>query len=102
MNYGKFFRLNKNLSRIEDGFAIYDYIDLPAYFTPSSDNLMSPKYPVSITVLTDSVVFKLHYSAYKIEEVPSNQEDQAGSKYTHYIYGLKKPLLKIGILLVGI
>lgn len=88
MNYGKFFRLNKNLSRIEEGYAVYDYIDLPAYFTRSLDNRMSPKYPVSMTVLADSVVFKLHYSAYKIEESLDVLPDQADSKYPKYLYGI--------------
>lgn len=89
MNYGKFFRLNKNLSRIEEGFAVYDYIDLPAYFTRSLDNQMSPKYPVSMTVLADSVVFKLHYSAYKIEESSDVLPDQTDSKYPKYLYDIK-------------
>ena len=97
MNYGKFFRLNKHLSRIEDGFAIYDYIDLPAYFTPSKDNLMSPKYPISVMVMGDSVVFKLHYSAYKIEKV-SKQDAQdesikGYSNYPQYIYNIEAPSL---------
>ena len=97
MNYGKFFRLNKHLSRIEDGFAIYDYIDLPAYFTPSKDNLMSPKYPISVMIMGDSVVFKLHYSAYKIEKV-SKQDAQdesikGYSNYPQYIYNIEAPSL---------
>lgn len=97
MNYGKFFRLNKHLSRIEDGFAIYDYIDLPAYFTPSKDNLMSPKYPISVMIMGDSVVFKLHYSAYKIEKV-SKQDAQdksikGYSNYPQYIYNIEVPSL---------
>ena len=97
MNYGKFFRLNKHLSRIEDGFAIYDYIDLPAYFTPSKDNLMSPKYPISVIIMGDSVVFKLHYSAYKIEKV-SKQDAQdesikGYSNYPQYIYNIEAPSL---------
>ena len=89
MNYGKFFRLNKNLSRIEEGYAVYDYIDLPAYFTRSIDNQMSPKYPVSMTVLADSVVFKLHYSAYKIEESSDVLPDQIDPKYPKYLYDIK-------------
>lgn len=97
MNYGKFFRLNKHLSRIEDGFAIYDYIDLPAYFTPSKDNLMSPKYPISVIIMGDSVAFKLHYSAYKIEKV-SKQDAQdesikGYSNYPQYIYNIEAPSL---------
>ena len=89
MNYGKFFRLNKNLSRIEEGYAVYDYIDLPAYFTRSIDNRMSPKYPVSMTVMADSVVFKLHYSAYKIEESSDVLPDQIDPKYPKYLYDIK-------------
>ena len=84
MNYGRYFRLNRNLSRIEDGFAIYDYIDLPAYFIASKDNLMSPKYPISMMVTSDSVAFRLHYCAYKIEE-----DVNIGKKspnYPQYLY----------------
>lgn len=93
MNYGKFFRLNKNLSRIEDGFAVYDYMDLPAYFTPSTNNLMSPKYPVSMMILGDSVAFKLHYSAYKIETASEFQTLEKPNhkvpEYPQYLYDIK-------------
>lgn len=68
MNYGRFFRLNQALSKVVDGVAIYDYIDLPAYFGPSVDNPMSPKYPISITITSDTVYFRLHYSAFKLEK----------------------------------
>lgn len=68
MNYGRYFRLNQALSKVVDGVAIYDYIDLPAYFGPSEDNPMSPKYPISVTVSSDAVCFRLHYSAFKIEK----------------------------------
>lgn len=67
MNYGRYFRLNQALSKVVDGVAIYDYIDLPAYFGPSVDNPMSPKYPISVTITADTVCFRLHYSAFKIE-----------------------------------
>ncbi len=68
MNNGRFFRLNQSISKVNDGVAIYDYVDLPAYFGPSEDNLMSPKYPVSVTITSNSVRFRLHYSVYKVEE----------------------------------
>ena len=67
MNYGRFFRLNQSLSKVVDGVAIYDYIELPAYFGPSEENKMSPKYPVSVTITANSVRFRLHYSVYKVE-----------------------------------
>ena len=67
MNYGRFFRLNQSLSKVVDGVAIYDYIELPAYFGPSEENRMSPKYPISLTITSNSVRFRLHYSVYKIE-----------------------------------
>lgn len=65
MNYGKFFRLNQRTSKIEDGIAIYDYIDLPAYFEDSDSNEMSPKYPISVAITENSVRFRVHYSVYK-------------------------------------
>lgn len=65
MNYGKYFRLNQNISKIEEGVAIFDYIDLPAYFESSSQISMSPKYPISVTFTEDSVLFRVHYSAFK-------------------------------------
>lgn len=68
MNYGRYFRLNQALSKVVSGVAIYDYIDLPAYFGPSIDNPMSPKYPINISITSDSVCFRLHYSAFKIDE----------------------------------
>lgn len=80
MNYGKFFRLNLNTSRIEDGIAIFDYIDMPAYFESSSKNPMSPKYPINITFTEDRVIFRVHYSTYNI----NNKSKQ------NYIYDVNK------------
>lgn len=82
MNYGRFFRLNQSLSKVENGVAIYDYIDLPAYFGPSVDNPMSPKYPISVTITSDIVSFRLHYSAFKIE----NSEENKKKEMPHYAY----------------
>lgn len=65
MNYGRFFRLNKNISKVEEGVVIFDYIDLPAYFESSMENVMTPKYPISVTIASSSIQFRLHYSAYK-------------------------------------
>ena len=68
MNYGRYFRLNQALSKVVDGVAIYDYVDLPAYFGPSEDNPMSPKYPISVTITSETVCFRLHYSAFKLDK----------------------------------
>lgn len=46
----------------------YDYVDLPAYFGPSEDNPMSPKYPISVTITSETVCFRLHYSAFKLDK----------------------------------
>lgn len=79
MNYGRYFRLNQALSKVVSGVAIYDYIDLPAYFGPSEDNPMSPKYPISVTITSDTVCFRLHYSAFKLEK-------SGDSKFPQYAY----------------
>ena len=62
MNYGKFFKLNLEESKIVDKIAIYDYIDLPAY--EGNPKPMSPKYPVSLRISQDALRFCLHYCAY--------------------------------------
>lgn len=62
MNSGKFFRLNLEDSKIVDKVAIYDYIDLPAYF--GNPKAISPKYPVSLCITQDALRFQLHYCAY--------------------------------------
>ena len=87
MNYGRFFRLNQSLSKVEDGVAIYDYIDLPAYFGPSVDNPMSPKYPICVTISSDAVCFNLHYSAFKIEK--DKEIDDLKSGGPRYAYDLE-------------
>lgn len=63
MNNGRFFKLNQRLSRIVEGVAIFDYTELPAY--DGKEKPMSPKYPVSLIITTDAVMFRLHYSAYR-------------------------------------
>ena len=80
MNYGKFFRLNQQTSRIEDGIAVFEYIDLPSFLDLSSGYAMSPKYPISVTITSNSVHFLLHYSTYK---------DRHGSN-SHYFFDLSQ------------
>lgn len=63
MNSGKFFQLNLKESKVVNGVAIYDYIDLPAYFGDSEK--ISPKYPVRLVITSDSVRFSVHYCAFK-------------------------------------
>lgn len=87
MNYGSYFRLNQSISRLENGVAIYDYIDLPAYFTSSEVNLMSPKYPISVIITSSSVCFRLHYSSLKIEEQDNLQSYD--KDYPKYIYNVE-------------
>lgn len=70
MNYGKYFRLNLKESKVVDGIAVYDYIDLPAYFGRSKS--ISPKYPITAVICQDSVRFRLHYCAYKVGEEGKN------------------------------
>lgn len=79
MNYGKYFRLNQRTSKIEDGVAIYDYIDLPAYFEASESNEMSPKYPISVAITEDSVRFRVHYSAFKSKYTRESQNIESYS-----------------------
>lgn len=84
MNYGKYFRLNLKESKVVDGIAVYDYIDLPAYFGRSKS--ISPKYPITAVICQDSVRFRLHYCAYKVE--------QEEGKVFQYFYSSEEALKK--------
>lgn len=64
MNYGKFFRLNFRESKVVEGIAVYDYIDLPAYFGRSK--AISPQYPITVVIAKDLLTFRLHYCAYEL------------------------------------
>lgn len=79
MNYGKYFRLNLWESKIVDGVAVYDYIDLPAYFSSSADNLISPKYPITAVISKDAVRFRLHYCTFRQE----SNEDVENVRYLY-------------------
>ena len=86
MNYGRFFRLNKNISKVEEGVVIFDYIDLPAYFESSMENIMTPKYPISMTIASNSAQFRLHYSAYKDIDEKTGKETysyEGGKRVVH-------------------
>lgn len=62
MNYGKYFRLNLKESKVVDGVAVYDYIDMPAYFDRSK--AISPKYPITLCITHEALRFRLHYCSY--------------------------------------
>ena len=85
MNYGKYFRLNLWESKIVNGVAVYDYIDLPAYFDCSSDNLISPKYPITAVISKDAVRFRLHYCTFRQEGL-ENDENGNAVKNVKYFY----------------
>lgn len=81
MNYGKFFRLNLNESKVGDGLAVYDYIDLPDY---SVEESVSPRYPVSMVISEDAIRFRLHYLSKPNDLLNDNSKSyESGADYIH-------------------
>ena len=78
MNFGKYFRLNLKESKIVDGVAVYDYIDLPAFFGRSKDNSITPKYPFSLVITDESIRFHVHYCVFRTVVKSDNQ--------IHFVY----------------
>lgn len=66
MNYGRFFELDLDSSRIEEGVSVFNYIDLSDAFS-KEEKQMSPKYPIFVTVTSSSVKFILQYCVYKYD-----------------------------------
>ena len=57
MNSGSFFCLDHETSKIEEGIAIFDYIDLPDY--SNGNNIV--EYPVRLTISPNRVKFYVHF-----------------------------------------
>ena len=57
MNSGSFFRLDIETSKVENGIAVFEYIDLPD-FGMDNDEL---SYPVRLSITSDAAYFYVHY-----------------------------------------
>ena len=57
MNNGSFFCLDHETSKIEEGIAIFNYVDLPDL--SDGDNIV--KYPVRLSISPDRVKFYVHF-----------------------------------------
>lgn len=69
MNSGSFFRLDLEVSKVEEGITIFDYIDLPIF----DSNKDGVSYPIRITITSDEVLFFVHY--FQEKEALRHSED---------------------------
>ncbi len=76
MNFGRFFKLNQNLSSMVNGITIFDYTELPAYEGLDANNPMSPKYPISLSITDNSVRFKMHYCVYRCSNIKRERQQK--------------------------
>lgn len=73
MNSGSFFRLDLESSKIENGAAFYEYMDMPD-FSHGMDKL---KYPIRVSISSDSVLFFIHYiEEYNRLDSPKEREEE--------------------------
>ncbi len=89
MNYGRFFKLNQNLSDMVAGVTIFDYTELSVYEGLASDNTPSPKYPISMTITDNAVRFKMHYCIYRCSDA---NKDNPNPVYGFSIDDIKRQL----------
>lgn len=93
MNYGRFFKLNQNLSDMVAGVTIFDYTELSACEGLASDNTPSPKYPISMTITDNAVRFKMHYCIYRcLDTKKDNPGDNPVPIYGFSIDDIKRQL----------
>lgn len=69
MNSGSFFRLNLEASKIVEGIAIFEYVDLPD-LEAKNDIL---RCPIRLTITPDNVSFLVHF--YNADEIPHHVEE---------------------------
>ncbi|GEM_PF-5686864 len=60
MNYGRFFVLDLDSSKLSEGIAVFNYRSVKAYNTKFDG--ITPKYPVFLNITKEAVEFKIHYS----------------------------------------
>ncbi len=64
MNYGRFFELDFESSRLQEGVAVFNY----RWLVDNSDLKGTPRYPIYLTFTSEAIIFNLHY-------LDSKQED---------------------------
>ena len=69
MNYGRFFALDMEASRLEDGIAVFNYTWLRDEKANIGDVKISPEYPIFVSITPSFVRFIIQYCTYK---QPSN------------------------------
>ena len=69
MNYGRFFALDMEASRLEDGIAVFNYTWLRDEKANIGDVKISPEFPIFVSITPSFVRFVLQYCTYK---QPSN------------------------------
>lgn len=65
MNYGRFFALDMEASRLEDGIAVFNYTWLRDEKANIGDVKISPEYPIFVSITPSFVRFILQYCTYK-------------------------------------
>lgn len=65
MNYGRFFALDMEASRLEDGIAVFNYTWLRDEKANIGDVKISPEYPIFVSITPSFVRFVLQYCTYK-------------------------------------
>lgn len=58
MNYGRFFVLDYETSRLNEGITIFNYRGLE---DSGYNRIATPKYPIYLTILKDCIDFRVHY-----------------------------------------
>lgn len=71
MNNGSFFRLALESSKVVNGIAFYEYMDLPDLLV-GDDGI---KYPVKLTITSTNITFYIHYFANSRSFIPSHTEE---------------------------
>jgi len=65
MNYGRFFILDYDTSRLNDGITVFNYSGLE---DSKSDINKTPKFPIYLTITKESVDFRVHYFMENVSE----------------------------------
>lgn len=94
MNYGRFFELDFESSRIHEGVSIFNYIDLSDAMG-IKEKKMTPEYPIYVIITPSAVKFILQYCIYKYNDNKISRSYPKGEVESLNIIHMEEVILEL-------
>ena len=100
MNHGRFFSLDLEVSRIEEGISVFNYTDIFDDEVIEGKGQTTPRYPIFVSITSSSVKFILQYCVYLQlggDKKFTNSLDAFGDQRKYKIHHMEEVLVELPI-----